>query len=102
MQGQGSKNFDKAKEFCFTNPDAAHQLLQKITDTTIAYLKEKVKAGVMLFKYLILGEACYLLSIIKNFLGNTFSKLLKPLKDDAPVIAFGKGCWFALRRNGKI
>ena len=36
VQGQGSKNFDKAKEFCFTNPIAAHQLLQKITDTTIA------------------------------------------------------------------
>ena len=46
VQGQGSKNFDKAKKFCFTNPVAAHQLLQKITDTTIAYLKAKVKAGV--------------------------------------------------------
>ena len=47
VQGQGSKNFDKAKEFCFTNPIAAHQLLQKITDTTIAYLEEKVRAGVI-------------------------------------------------------
>ena len=46
VQGQGSKNFDKAKEFCFTNPVAAHTLLQKITDTTIAYLKAKVAAGV--------------------------------------------------------
>ena len=46
VQGQGSKNFDKAKEFCFTNPVAAHQLLQKITDTTITYLKAKVTAGV--------------------------------------------------------
>ena len=40
VQGQGSKNFDKAKEFCFTQPKAAHELLQKITDTTIAYLKK--------------------------------------------------------------
>ncbi len=46
VQGQGSKNFDKAKELCFTNPVVAHQLLQKITDTTIAYLKAKVAAGV--------------------------------------------------------
>ncbi|NJW55036.1 uroporphyrinogen decarboxylase family protein, partial [Salinimicrobium oceani] len=37
VQGQGSKNFDIAKKFCFTNPQAAHTLLQKITDTTIAY-----------------------------------------------------------------
>ncbi|MDX1603325.1 MAG: uroporphyrinogen decarboxylase family protein, partial [Salinimicrobium sediminis] len=46
VQGQGSKNFDIAKKFCFTNPQAAHTLLQKITDTTIAYLKAKVEAGV--------------------------------------------------------
>ncbi|MGA9271611.1 MAG: uroporphyrinogen decarboxylase family protein, partial [Lutimonas sp.] len=46
VQGQGSKSFDRAKEFCFTQPEAAHMLLQKITDTTIAYLKAKVEAGV--------------------------------------------------------
>src|SRR5690606_35260554 len=37
VQGQGSKSFDKAKAFCFSEPEAAHLLLQKITDTTIAY-----------------------------------------------------------------
>ena len=46
VQGQGSKNFDKAKAFCFSNPTAAHELLQKITDTTISYLIEKVNSGV--------------------------------------------------------
>src|SRR5690606_18811336 len=46
VEGKGSKSFDKAKGFCFSNPVAAHQLLQKITDTTILYLKEKVKHGV--------------------------------------------------------
>ena len=29
----GLWDFDKAKAFCFSNPVAAHQLLQKITDT---------------------------------------------------------------------
>ena len=42
VQGQGSKTFDKAKEFCFKNPILAHELLSKITVTTIAYLKQKV------------------------------------------------------------
>jgi uroporphyrinogen decarboxylase len=46
VQGQGSKTYDKAKEFCFTNPVAAHDLLKKINDTTISYLKSKVEAGV--------------------------------------------------------
>jgi len=46
VQGSGSRDFATAKELCFTDAATAHQLLQKITDTTILYLKEKVKAGV--------------------------------------------------------
>src|SRR5689334_15271309 len=46
VQGKGSKTFDEAKAFCYTQPELAHQLLQMITDTTIAYLKGQVAAGV--------------------------------------------------------
>ncbi len=46
VEGKGSKAFDIAKSFCFQQPEAAHLLLQKITDTTIAYLKRKVEKGV--------------------------------------------------------
>ncbi len=46
VQGKGSKTFDEAKIFCYTQPETAHRLLQMITDTTIAYLKGQVKAGV--------------------------------------------------------
>src|SRR5258708_18860206 len=45
VQGKGSKTFDEAKAFCYTQPETAHRLLQMITDTTIAYLKDKPKAG---------------------------------------------------------
>ena len=45
VQGKGSKTFDEAKIFCYTQPELAHQLLQMITDTTIAYLKGQVQAG---------------------------------------------------------
>jgi uroporphyrinogen decarboxylase len=38
VEGQGSKSFDMDSVF---NTEAAHVLLQKITDTTILYLKEK-------------------------------------------------------------
>ncbi len=41
VQGKCSKTFDGAKAFCFTQPEAAHHLLQMLTDTTIAYLKEQ-------------------------------------------------------------
>ncbi len=101
IQGQGSKTFDKAKEFCFTQPVAAHTLLQKITDTTIAYLKEKVKAGVDVVQ--IFDSWGGMLSPVdyQEFSWKYINQIIEALKDDAPVIAFGKGCWFALEEMTK-
>ena len=101
VQGQGSKNFDKAKAFCFTDPIAAHQLLQKITDTTIAYLKAKVEAGVDVVQ--IFDSWGGMLSPVdyQEFSWQYINQIIEALKDDAPVIAFGKGCWFALQDMAK-
>jgi uroporphyrinogen decarboxylase len=101
VQGQGSKTYDKAKGFCFTNPVAAHDLLQKITDTTIAYLKAKVEAGVDAVQIFdswggMLSPTDYL-----EFSWHYINQIIEALKDDAPVIAFGKGCWFALPEMAK-
>ncbi|UMB53846.1 uroporphyrinogen decarboxylase [Lutibacter sp. A64] len=96
VQGQGSKNFDKAKEFCFTQPIAAHTLLQKITDTTIAYLKEKVKSGVNAVQIFDSWGGMLSPTDYQEFSWKYINQIIEALKDDAPVIAFGKGCWFAL------
>ena len=52
VEGSGSKTFSKAKKFLYQEPELAHQLLQKITDTTIAYLNLKVKSGANLIQVL--------------------------------------------------
>ena len=96
VQGQGSKTFDKAKEFCFTQPIAAHTLLQKITDTTIAYLKEKVRAGVDVVQIFDSWGGMLSPTDYQEFSWKYINQIIEALKDDAPVIAFGKGCWFAL------
>lgn len=101
VQGQGSRTYDIAKGFCFTNPVSAHQLLQKITDTTIAYLKAKVKAGVDVVQIFdswggVLSPADY-----QEFSWKYIKQIIDALKDDAPVIAFAKGCWFALEDMAK-
>lgn len=101
VQGKGSRTFDKAKEFCFSQPQAAHTLLQKITDTTIAYLKEKIKSGVHVVQLFdswggILSPEDYQL-----FSWNYLQQIVTALKDHAPVIVFGKGCWFALNEMGR-
>lgn len=45
IEGSGSKTFSKAKRFLYTQPQLAHALLQKITQSTINYLKGQVAAG---------------------------------------------------------
>jgi uroporphyrinogen decarboxylase len=96
VQGQGSKNFDKAKEFCFTQPILAHTLLQRITSTTIAYLKEKVKAGVDAVQIFDSWGGMLSPTDYQEFSWQYINQIIEALKDEAPVIAFGKGCWFAL------
>ena len=96
VQGQGSKTFDKAKEFCFTQPEAAHQLLQKITDTTIDYLKAKVEAGVNAVQIFDSWGGMLAPEDYQEFSLNYINQIVAALKPLAPVIVFGKGCWFAL------
>jgi uroporphyrinogen decarboxylase len=96
VQGQGSKNFDLAKGFCFSQPALAHELLQKITTTTIAYLKAKVRAGVDAVQLFdswggMLGEEDY-----QVFSWQYMQQIIDALKDETKVIAFAKGCWYAL------
>ena len=96
VQGQGSKNFDLAKGFCYSQTALAHKLLQKITDTTIAYLKAKVRAGVDAVQLFdswggMLGEEDY-----QTFSWQYMQQIVDALKDETKVIAFAKGCWYAL------
>ena len=42
IEGQGSKTFSKAKKMLFAEPELSHQLLDKITETTILYLKAQI------------------------------------------------------------
>ncbi|EHQ42344.1 uroporphyrinogen decarboxylase [Myroides odoratus] len=96
VEGKGSKSFDLAKGFCFSDPVAAHTLLQKITDTTILYLKEKVKAGVNAVQ--IFDSWGGMLSPVdyQEFSWKYINQIVEALAEITPVIVFGKGCWFAL------
>lgn len=96
VEGKGSKTFDTAKGFCFAQPEAAHVLLQKITDTTIEYLKAKVEAGcdaIQIFDSWggVLSPVDY-----QEFSWKYTNQIIEEIAKISPVIVFGKGCWFAL------
>ena len=101
VQGRGSKDFNLAKEFCFSQSEYSKILLQKITETTISYLKEQVNSGVNAIQ--IFDSWGGLLSPIdyEVFSWKYIDQIIKELSPLIPVIVFGKGCWFALNEMAK-
>jgi uroporphyrinogen decarboxylase len=96
VQGKGSKTFDEAKGFCFQQPAVAHQLLQMLTDTTIAYLKEQVAAGADCVQLFDSWGGLLSPEDFETFSLQYIRQIVAALKDVCPVIVFAKGAWFAL------
>ena len=96
VEGKGSKTFDKAKQFCFTQPQLAHGLLQKITDATIDYLKAQVVAGADLVQVFDSWSGMLSPTDFKEFALPYLLQISDALKGHAPVILFPKGSWYAL------
>lgn len=97
VQGHGSKTFDKAKAFCFQQPETAHRLLDMITDATISYLKAKVEAGADAIQVFDSWAGLLSKSDFETFSLPYIQKIVATLKDDVPVIVFAKGAWYALK-----
>jgi uroporphyrinogen decarboxylase len=96
VEGKGSKTWEKAKKFCFTQPELAHALLQKITDITIAYLKAQVKAGADVVQVFDSWSGSLSKQDFEAFAQPYLVQIAQALKSDAPVILFPKGSWYAL------
>lgn len=96
VQGKGSKTFDEAKAFCYTQPETAHRLLQMITDTTIAYLKGQARAGADMVQIFdswggLLGPGDF--ETLSLFY---IRQIVHALKDEVLTIVFAKGAWHSL------
>lgn len=96
VEGKGSKTFDKAKEFCFTQPELAHRLLQKITDATIQYLKAQVVAGADLVQVFDSWSGMLSPRDFEIFAQPYLLQIADAVSPEAPVILFPKGSWYAL------
>ena len=101
IEGQGSKTFSKAKKMLYTSPDLAHALLQKITLTTIDYLKAQIKAGADLVQLFdswsgILTHQQYIEFGIK------YVDQICNAINDVPVTVFSKGAYFARKELGVL
>ena len=96
IEGQGSKNWENAKQFCFRHEVEAKTLLQKITDATIQYLEQQVEAGVDAIQIFdswggILSPKDYF-----DFSFPYLEQICKALLTKIPVTVFAKGCFHSV------
>lgn len=96
VEGSGSKTFSKAKKFFYQEPVLAHQLLEKITQSTINYLKGQVAAGADMIQIFdswagVLGPEQY-----REFSLKYISKICDAIEPLVPVTVFAKDAHFAL------
>lgn len=95
LEGKGSKTFSIAKQFLYTEPTLAHQLLEKITISTIAYLKQQIKCGADIVQIFdswagVLGKSQY-----QEF-ALPYMKLIAESITEVPVILFAKDAHYII------
>lgn len=95
VEGGGSKTFSKARRLLYTEPELAHALLQKITDTTIFYLKNQIAAGADLIQ-LFDSWAGELPSAHYRAFAVPYLRQICEALPEVPKTVFAKGAWFAL------
>ncbi len=101
IEGKGSKTFSMAKKFLYTNPIESHSLLDKITQSTIAYLKAQVSAGADIIQIFdswagILSQEQY-----AHFSLRYIDAICNAITE-VPVTVFAKGAFFARKEMGTL
>jgi uroporphyrinogen decarboxylase len=97
VEGKGSKTFDIVKTFCYTQPELAHRLLQMLTDTTIAYLKQQVKAGADVIQLFDSWGGLLSPDDFEIFSLKYMRQIIQSLKNEVPTILFAKGAWGSIQ-----
>ena len=101
IEGKGSKTFSTAKKFLYTQPLLAHQLLDKITQSTINYLKGQIAAGADIVQLFDSWAGILSPEQYKEFALKYISKICDAITE-VPVIIFAKGAFFARSEMGKL
>ncbi|MBS1747871.1 MAG: uroporphyrinogen decarboxylase [Bacteroidetes bacterium] len=101
IEGKGSKTWDKAKKFAYTEPKLSHALLQKITTITIEYLATQLQSGADCVQVFDSWAGALSPEDFKTFAQPYLIQIADAIKDKGPVILFPKGTWYALEDLSK-
>lgn len=98
IEGSGSKTFSKAKQFLYTQPQLAHRLLQKITDSTINYLKGQINAGADMIQLFDSWAGVLSEKMFYEFSLRYMSQITESINGIVPVTIFAKDAHYAVEK----
>jgi len=99
VEGQGSKNFSKVKNFIYNYPRSAHRLLEMIADAAAKYLSAKIAAGVDAVQIFDTWGGILSPDDFETFSLKYIERIISQItRGDEPVIVFCKGVHFRLNR----
>jgi len=101
VEGGSSKTFSKAKAFLLNHTNAAHKLLQKITDSSIEYLNAQIESGANAVQVFDSWGGALSPEMYQVFSLDYMQQIVKGVKSknpDTPVILFSKGVQYNLSK----
>lgn len=94
IEGQGSKTFSEARKMLVQQPTVSHALLQKITESTILYLKAQIEAGANLVQVFDSWAGILSPELYREF-GLSYISQICDAINEVPKTVFAKGAFFA-------
>lgn len=101
VEGSGSKTFSHAKRMLYAEPELSHALLDKITQSTIGYLKAQIKAGVHLIQLFDSWAGMLDTEQYSEFGLEYISRICNEIYE-VPITVFSKGAYFSLEEIGRL
>lgn len=88
IEGQGTRDFLKAKNFAFSSPVLFQKLLNWITDATIFYLKGQIRAGAQAIQLFDSWTGVVPAQQYQEWIEYPTKRLIKEIKKEFPYIPF--------------
>ena len=91
IEGGGSRNYAHAKSFMFSDQSAWKELMQRLTDSIVIYLKGQIEAGAQCVQLFDSWAGCLNVQHYRDYVYPFVKQIIERLPKEVPVINFGTG-----------
>ena len=91
IEGGSSRNYAHAKSFMFSDRGAWNELMQRLSDSIVIYLKGQIEAGAQCVQLFDSWAGCLNVQHYRDYVYPFVKQIIERLPPEVPVINFGTG-----------